>query len=256
MVGRSNTYPYSPENFLAKNPWTCPKVGSRCFISFVSYIGLPFFWLPTFRWILGGWGRKPRGNPRKRLPQRSDVEAKVAWNAVPTLGEDVRSIASLVPRHSCSRGLEPPTYYLCGKHTMRWCPMGVEPKIGGKPQNGWFISWKTLLKLMIWGAHPYFWKHPHTACSTHIINTYIYRKHNGRPFFWGVDLPLLGIYIIIYIIIYIVCLYEISYEGFAEFTCVKIIISRSLHCLALLQIWNPLSQPNQAVKKGFWWYTR
>ena len=36
----------------------------------------------------------------------------------------------------------------------------VFPKIGGKPpQNGWFISWKTLLKWMIWGAHPYFWKH-------------------------------------------------------------------------------------------------
>ena len=39
--------------------------------------------------------------------------------------------------------------------------MGVEPKIGGfYPQNGWFISWKTLLKLMIWGYH-YFWKHPY-----------------------------------------------------------------------------------------------
>ena len=33
------------------------------------------------------------------------------------------------------------------------------PKIG-VPQNGWFISWKTLLKWMIWGYH-YFWKHPH-----------------------------------------------------------------------------------------------
>ena len=38
--------------------------------------------------------------------------------------------------------------------------MGVNPKIGVfYPQNGWFISWKTLLKLMIWGYH-YFWKHP------------------------------------------------------------------------------------------------
>ena len=37
--------------------------------------------------------------------------------------------------------------------------VGVEPKIGGKPQNGWFISWKTLLKWMIWWYH-YFWKHP------------------------------------------------------------------------------------------------
>ena len=53
---------------------------------------------------------------------------------------------------------------------------------------------------------------------------------------------------------YIYCMfiyrYEISYEGFTEFTCVKIITSRSLHCLTLLQLWNPLSQPNQAVKKG------
>ena len=32
------------------------------------------------------------------------------------------------------------------------------PKIGGKPQNGWFISWKPLLKWMIWG-YPYSWKH-------------------------------------------------------------------------------------------------
>ena len=22
------------------------------------------------------------------------------------------------------------------------------------------LKWKTLFKLMIWGAHPYFWKHP------------------------------------------------------------------------------------------------
>ena len=38
--------------------------------------------------------------------------------------------------------------------------MGVEPKIGVGPQNGWFISWKPLLKWMIWGYH-YFWKHPY-----------------------------------------------------------------------------------------------
>ena len=29
-----------------------------------------------------------------------------------------------------------------------------------RPQNGWLISWKTLLKWMIWGYH-YFWKHPY-----------------------------------------------------------------------------------------------
>ncbi len=38
------------------------------------------------------------------------------------------------------------------------CYVGVEPKIV-VPQNGWWKSWKTLLKWMIWGYH-YFWKHP------------------------------------------------------------------------------------------------
>ncbi len=33
------------------------------------------------------------------------------------------------------------------------------PKIG-VPQNGWFISWKTLLKLMIWGVFPLFLETP------------------------------------------------------------------------------------------------
>ena len=119
-----------------------------------------------------GWGRKPRGNPRKRLPQRSDVEAKVAWNAVPTLGEDARSIASLVPRHSCSRGLELQRITCVGNtpwDDAPWCPMGVEPKTGGKPPK-WMVynnGKPTLLELMIWG-YPYFWKHPHTECSTHI----------------------------------------------------------------------------------------
>ena len=33
--------------------------------------------------------------------------------------------------------------------------MGVEPKIGGfYPQNGWFISWKTLLKIDDLGVPP------------------------------------------------------------------------------------------------------
>ena len=46
----------------------------------------------------------------------------------------------------------------------------VFPKIGGfDPQNGWFISWKTLLKWMILGGfyHPYFWKHPYADHSNH-----------------------------------------------------------------------------------------
>ena len=39
--------------------------------------------------------------------------------------------------------------------------MGVNPKIGVKPQNGWFIMENPMNKWMIWGAHPYFWKHPY-----------------------------------------------------------------------------------------------
>ena len=35
--------------------------------------------------------------------------------------------------------------------------MDVNPKIGVfNPQNGWFISWKTLLKGMIWEVFPLF----------------------------------------------------------------------------------------------------
>ena len=45
-----------------------------------------------------------------------------------------------------------------------WGEMGVNPKIGGfyppKRMVYFMENWKTLLKWMIWGAHPYFWKHP------------------------------------------------------------------------------------------------
>ena len=38
---------------------------------------------------------------------------------------------------------------------------GCFQKIGGfNPQNGWFISWKTLLKWMIWGENPLFLETP------------------------------------------------------------------------------------------------
>ena len=36
----------------------------------------------------------------------------------------------------------------------------VSKKMFFSSQNGWWKSWKTLLKWMIWGTHPYFWKHP------------------------------------------------------------------------------------------------
>ena len=48
-------------------------------------------------------------------------------------------------------------------------PMGVEPRIGVLyPQNGWWKSWKTLLKFMIWG-YPYFWKHPYEDLQKRLI---------------------------------------------------------------------------------------
>ena len=47
--------------------------------------------------------------------------------------------------------------------TLRFWQMGVSKNRGQIPQNGWFIFWKTLLKWMIWGAHPYFWKHPNVS---------------------------------------------------------------------------------------------
>ena len=59
----------------------------------------------------------------------------------------------------------------------------VFPKTGVGPQNGWLISWKTLLKWMIWGYH-YFWKHPYQFCAIlyfttpfdHIQRPHIYNK--------------------------------------------------------------------------------
>ena len=40
--------------------------------------------------------------------------------------------------------------------------MGVEPKIVGKPPK-WMVYFmeNPMNKWMIWGAHPYFWKHPY-----------------------------------------------------------------------------------------------
>ena len=39
-------------------------------------------------------------------------------------------------------------------------PMGVEPKIGGKPPKMDGSNGKPYEKWMIWG-YPYFWKHPY-----------------------------------------------------------------------------------------------
>ena len=43
-----------------------------------------------------------------------------------------------------------PTWTITGKN------MGVSKNRGKTPQNGWFLSWKTLLKFMIWGGPPLF----------------------------------------------------------------------------------------------------
>ena len=42
----------------------------------------------------------------------------------------------------------------------------VSKNRGGPPK--WMVyNWKTLLKWMIWGAHPYFWKHPYSFSHNH-----------------------------------------------------------------------------------------
>ena len=44
------------------------------------------------------------------------------------------------------------------------------PKIGGKTPKMDGLYWKTLLKWLIWGAHPYFWKHPQVALTPRIFS--------------------------------------------------------------------------------------
>ncbi len=46
--------------------------------------------------------------------------------------------------------------FLCLAYKTKW----VFPNIGVGPQNGWLIIVPNPIKWMIWGAHPYFWKHP------------------------------------------------------------------------------------------------
>ena len=44
--------------------------------------------------------------------------------------------------------------------------MGVSKNNGTPKMDD--LQWKTLLKWMIWGAHPNFWKHPYTLPETNI----------------------------------------------------------------------------------------
>ena len=66
--------------------------------------------------------------------------------------------------------------------------MDVSKNRGGKTaQNGWFFSWKTLLKWMIWG-YPYFWKHPYCSVSNisylqQLIWNYHTTPHTNRQSF-------------------------------------------------------------------------
>ena len=66
------------------------------------------------------------------------------------------------------------------------------PKIGGfYPQNGWFISWKTRLKLMIWGYH-YSWKHPTVASPCFFFHDIFFLNENSCESSVMKSLSLLG----------------------------------------------------------------
>ena len=54
------------------------------------------------------------------------------------------------------------------------------PKIGGKPQNGWFIMENPMNKWMIWG-YPYFWKHPNWDTKKALLLSMKYWLFNRDP---------------------------------------------------------------------------
>ena len=58
----------------------------------------------------------------------------------------------------------------------------VFPRIGVGPENGWFIRENPNKELMIWGAHPYFWKHPTLSPQPRIKfklpHRLVYETHN------------------------------------------------------------------------------
>ena len=62
-----------------------------------------------------------------------------------------------------------------------WRHMGVNPKIGVGPQNGWWKKRKTLLKLVIWG-YPYFWKHLYCTNMLYNMHLLFERKCQHLPF--------------------------------------------------------------------------
>ncbi len=79
------------------------------------------------------------------------------------------SLATFQPRLPipCSLQWPPNLPIKSGHPKLEWNTMAkingiwVFPKIMA-PQNGWFIdNGKPQEKWMIWGAHPYFWKHPY-----------------------------------------------------------------------------------------------
>ena len=63
--------------------------------------------------------------------------------------------------------------------------LGVSKNSGVSPQNGRFISWKTLLKWMIWGYH-HLRKHPFLVNLPQHKNSLVIRAYQPlNPYFWG-----------------------------------------------------------------------
>ena len=79
-----------------------------------------------------------------------------------------RHTATRSSKRKTSPGRSVPLYFL-----WLYIYMGVEPKIGGffppKMDGENFMENHPMNKWMIWGAHPYFWKHPYIYIDNYTI---------------------------------------------------------------------------------------